>query len=156
MLQEGLGGFWQRIPPAEQEIRNRIVEPLEWVSGGMLEGVWASPPVSEISGDLCQHFNVLQGRHRRELHIQHLSEEFAQFGGGDAAEQLSGECPVLKHQGVEDSSICSGIRTLLLPLADLIFNGGGDHDLSSVDRGEIQAVEFGVGHLSLCGLRWMG
>ena len=38
LLQGGLGGLWQGRPPAEEEIRECIVEPLEWVSGGMLEG----------------------------------------------------------------------------------------------------------------------
>lgn len=74
LLQGGLLGLWQGIPPAE-DIKGRIVEPLEWVSGGNAGGVWASPPVSEVSGDLCQHFNVLQGRHRGKLHIQDLPEQ---------------------------------------------------------------------------------
>jgi hypothetical protein len=39
LLQGGLGGFWQGIPLDEQEIRERIVEPLEWVSGGNAGGV---------------------------------------------------------------------------------------------------------------------
>jgi len=147
-------GFRQQI--RSDQIRKCIVEPLGWVSGGNAGGVWASPPVGAISGDRCQHFNALKRRHRGELLIQHLPEEVAQFVDGDAAEQLSGECPVFKHQGIEQATIGSGIRTLLLPLADPIFNGIDDHDLSGVDGFQVQAVEFGTSHWNLCGFRWMG
>jgi len=85
LLQGGLGGFWRGIPP-EPVLRRIIRNLLNGFQGEDAGGVWASPPVGQISGDLCQHLDVPQGRHCGELHIQHLPEEGAQFGGGDAAE----------------------------------------------------------------------